>query len=173
MGESSIRQGAQIPPYVSLLAGSFSGLMARFVTAPLDVVKIRMQLQGYQPNIRYTNSLTTLSSIIKKEGTQALWKGNIPAEIMYIIYGATQFTAYSTLNTLVSKVERDEGVKITPGLHSLMLGSIAGCVSTSVSYPFDVLRTRLASSDATQFKSLAGEISKIYVWCVYGGERTH
>lgn len=79
---------------------------------------------------------------MKEEGPLGLWKGNIPAATMYVIYGAVQFSSYSFYNTLLSDLEKQYGIGIKPGFHSLVLGSLAGGTSTLVSYPFDLLRTR-------------------------------
>lgn len=114
------------------------------LTAPLDVVKIRLQLQV--DGDKYKGILRTMRTIAAEESAFGLWKGNVPASAMYVIYGATQFTTYSVCNNWLSKWEREYGVDAGPGVHSFVLGCVAGCTSTVVSYPFDLLRTRLANS---------------------------
>ncbi|KAK2937774.1 Mitochondrial carrier protein [Fusarium oxysporum f. sp. vasinfectum] len=84
-------------------AGAIAGLVSRFVVAPLDVVKIRLQLQPHSLSdpvaaLRnapaYRGAFETLKHILKHEGLTGLWKGNVPAELMYVCYGAVQFTTY-------------------------------------------------------------------------------
>ncbi|KAH3677157.1 hypothetical protein WICPIJ_009026, partial [Wickerhamomyces pijperi] len=110
------------------------------ITAPLDVIKIKLQLQ--ESGTKYQGILQTMRIITKEEGPLALWKGNIPAATMYIIYGGVQFSSYSYYNTKLSQFEESYQVGVKPGLHSFILGSLAGGTSTFVSYPFDLLRTR-------------------------------
>jgi solute carrier family 25 thiamine pyrophosphate transporter 19 len=100
-----------------------------------------------------------MKTIATEESIYALWKGNVPASAMYVIYGATQFTSYSVLNTWVSQLEKEYGIKIGPGSHSFLLGSTAGCVSTTLSYPFDLLRTRFANS--VDFLSITSTVRSI------------
>lgn len=71
--------------------------------------------------------------------TQAFWKGNVPAELLYIAYGAAQFTAYRTVNQLLQPFA-------LPGtVDTFLSGAIAGAVATSLTYPLDLLRTRFAA----------------------------
>lgn len=127
-------------------------------TAPLDVVKIRLQLQvsGH----KYNGILQTMRVITKEEGLVALWKGNVPAAIMYVMYGATQFSSYTMYNTLLTELQEDYNVHLSPASHSFLLGSLAGCTSTFISYPFDLLRTRFASE--AKFSKLSHTFKSIH-----------
>src|SRR3954469_15696439 len=86
----------------------------RFVIAPLDVVKIRLQLQTHslsdplshrdlKGSPIYKGILPTLKHILREEGVAGLWKGNIPAELMYVAYGAIQFTTYRSVTMGLQK----------------------------------------------------------------------
>lgn len=127
-------------------------------TAPLDVVKIRLQLQ-VEGN-KYRGIIQTMKVIAKEEGLAALWKGNVPAAAMYVIYGAAQFSSYSMYNNWLSALQKEHDVHIGPAFHSFLLGSLAGCTSTLASYPFDLLRTRFASE--TKFSKLTSTIRDIH-----------
>ncbi|KFY26915.1 hypothetical protein V493_03777 [Pseudogymnoascus sp. VKM F-4281 (FW-2241)] len=138
-----------------VLAGATAGLISRFVIAPLDVVKIRLQLQTHpgrstiqpqppstQPPL-YKGTLPTLLRILREEGLTALWKGNIPAEALYITYSAVQFTTYRLttlgLQSLFTKHP------LSPPTESFVAGATAGAISTTATYPLDLLRTRFAA----------------------------
>lgn len=79
-----------------MLAGAFSGVMARIISAPFDVLKIRSQLQV--DNTKSINGAASVMQgfrdIIKNEGFFALWKGNLSATYLWITYAIVQFTAY-------------------------------------------------------------------------------
>ncbi|ODV83980.1 hypothetical protein CANARDRAFT_201971 [[Candida] arabinofermentans NRRL YB-2248] len=156
MNGSNIKQGVEIPTHISLIGGSISGLVSRFIIAPIDIIKIRLQLNSSK------GVWNTLILIIKNEGVKSLWKGNIPAELMYLIYGASQFTLYSSLNTMLFQNEVKYNLKIDNSMHSLIIGSASGCISTFISYPFDVLRTKLASNKSRKFKSFPKECISIF-----------
>ncbi|KAG0130956.1 mitochondrial carrier domain-containing protein [Tuber indicum] len=142
-----------------MIAGAFSGLVSRFVIAPLDVIKIRLQLQPiptFTPTIQtttpsalasapppplYRGILPTLLRILREETITGLWKGNIPAELLYITYGAAQFLTYRHLTTTLDS----PFYALPPSLKYFVSGGLAGAAATTLSYPFDLLRTRFAA----------------------------
>lgn len=70
---------------------------------------------------------------------QAFWKGNVPAELLYIAYGAAQFTAYRTANQLL------QPYSLPGAVDTFLSGAAAGAAATSLTYPLDLLRTRFAA----------------------------
>lgn len=106
-------------------------------------------------NVR-NGALSILTSICRNEGIKALWKGNTPAEILYVLYGASQFTTYTVLNEALVNFQKNDPWRasiITP-IHSLLVGIGTGSISTFVTYPFDFLRTRLAANSSNEFLSM-------------------
>ncbi|KAH3665800.1 hypothetical protein OGAPHI_003988 [Ogataea philodendri] len=160
MSNSHLHQGVEVPAWISVIGGSVSGLVSRFVIAPADTVKIRQQLNGNQD--KYRGVSRTIRTILHNEGIRAFWKGNLPAEIMYLLYGATQFATYSSLNNMLTQTEQTLNIKVPSSVHALALGSLSGSVSIAISYPFDVLRTRLAANETRQFRSFVKETSEMY-----------
>ena len=68
----------------SFLAGAIAGLTSRIVTAPFDVVKIRMQLQqepirNAGKGGRYTGLLQAFANLYAEEGFRTFYRGNMPA----------------------------------------------------------------------------------------------
>ncbi|CAK9438252.1 uncharacterized protein LODBEIA_P24950 [Lodderomyces beijingensis] len=158
--QDHLKRGSDVSAYEALLAGSISGGVARAITAPLDVVKIRLQLQSKTFKHRKTIA-TVVKDLLREEGVIALWKGNVPAEILYIVYGGVQFTSYSILSKNISRVEDSYGVRLSSASHSLMAGIGAGVASTLVTYPFDLLRTRLVANRKRNLVSMTGTIRRI------------
>ncbi|XP_023569936.1 mitochondrial thiamine pyrophosphate carrier isoform X2 [Octodon degus] len=94
------------------VAGSVSGLVTRVLISPLDVIKIRFQLQiehlsRSDPNAKYHGILQAGKRILQEEGPAAFWKGHIPAQLLSIGYGAVQ--VYKTLQDAVVTMYRTEG----------------------------------------------------------------
>ncbi|KAI3406267.2 TPC1 [Candida oxycetoniae] len=144
--DDHLKRGSKVAPYEALIAGTVSGGVARGITAPLDTIKIRLQLQSkFFKHGRPVYSL--VKDLLQHEGVIALWKGNVPAEMLYIIYGGVQFTSYSMLNANLSLLEKNLNiVKLSSSTHSLIAGVGAGVASTLATYPFDLLRTRLVAN---------------------------
>ena len=76
----------------NILAGVGSSCVTRFICHPLDVLKIRFQLQ-VEPikrgsaNSKYRSIFQTFSVIIKEESLRALWKGHISGQVLSGLYG--------------------------------------------------------------------------------------
>ncbi|KAJ5528325.1 Mitochondrial thiamine pyrophosphate carrier 1 [Penicillium frequentans] len=152
----------------TVLAGGIAGLISRFCIAPLDVVKIRLQLQVHSLSDPasheavqgpiYKGTLSTMRAIIRQEGITGLWKGNIPAEMMYVCYGALQFTAYRSTTQALAELP----YRLPPSAESFVAGAAAGGMATATTYPLDLLRTRFAAQGPEQiYKSLRASIGEI------------
>lgn len=122
--------------------------------SPLDVIKIRLQLQSHSlsdplthPLSKggpiYKGTLSTLKTILKEEGLTGLWKGNIPAEAMYVAYGGVQFLSYRSATQALNLLP-DEYKLPGTGI-SFIAGAVAGTAATTATYPLDLLRTRFAA----------------------------
>lgn len=128
------------------LAGGGSGFITRALTQPLDVLKIRLQLQvepiAGNAVSKYKSLHQAAGLILHEESIKAFWKGHVPAQLLSISYGMVQF---STFELLVNEVELLDVNKKYSFLIHFLSGSIAGSVATVVSFPFDVIRTRLVA----------------------------
>jgi solute carrier family 25 thiamine pyrophosphate transporter 19 len=123
------------------------------VIAPLDVIKIRLQLQihslsdplsyrGLNGPV-YKGTLGTLKQILREEGLTGLWKGNIPAELLYLTYGGVQFSAYTSISHMFETIPPP--YSLPSSAVSFLSGAAAGAAATTVTYPLDLLRTRFAA----------------------------
>jgi solute carrier family 25 (mitochondrial thiamine pyrophosphate transporter), member 19 len=117
------------------------------------VIKIRLQLQIHSlsdPLSRqgvlgptYKGTVGTLTQILRDEGLFALWKGNIPAEGLYLSYCSVQFLAYRSANMALTS--ENMPYRLPPAANSFISGAAAGTLATTATYPLDLLRTRFAA----------------------------
>ncbi|KAF2281336.1 mitochondrial carrier [Westerdykella ornata] len=154
----------------TIIAGAIAGLVSRFVIAPLDVIKIRLQLQvhslsdplsvhGIKGPI-YRGTLGTFKDIVRDEGIRALWKGNVPAEAMYLAYGSVQFSAYKHASQFLSRITQP--YQFPDAANSFISGAIGGACATTATYPLDLLRTRFAAQGPEAvYSSLRASIRQI------------
>ncbi|KAK6913780.1 Mitochondrial substrate/solute carrier [Dillenia turbinata] len=142
---------------IDATAGAISGGIARTLTSPLDVIKIRFQVQLEPTSLwaldgrklkgksKYTGMLQATKDIFREEGFRGFWRGNVPALLMVMPYNAIQFTVLHKLKTLAAGSSRTaDHINLSPYL-SYISGALAGCAATFGTYPFDPLRTILAS----------------------------
>ncbi|KAI3728452.1 hypothetical protein L6452_17089 [Arctium lappa] len=143
--------------FIDATAGSISGAISRTVTSPLDVIKIRFQVQleptttfallskNVYGNSKYTGMFQASKDIFREEGLSGFWRGNVPALLMVMPYTAIQFMVLHKVKTFASGSSKSEDhIHLSPYL-SFMSGALAGCAATVGSYPFDLVRTILAS----------------------------
>jgi solute carrier family 25 thiamine pyrophosphate transporter 19 len=122
------------------VAGAFAGLTARCLVAPLDVLKIRFQVQAGLDVIRYRGLAQATAFIVREEGILALWRGNGVALVLYGAYMALQFPVYSAIRAEAEHL----GASVRDA--SIGAGAAAGAVATAVTYPLDWARTRRAAT---------------------------
>ncbi|KAI7903710.1 mitochondrial carrier domain-containing protein [Cokeromyces recurvatus] len=140
-------------------------MLCRFAISPLDVIKIRLQVQSepynlkhifaHRANVKYSGINQAFKTIIKEEGIKGLFKGNVAAEWLYVTYGASQLYAYYHLDSFLKN--------ISPTVKPFISGMFAGSFATAATYPFDLLRTRFAMQGMNKvYDSIPHAISDIY-----------
>lgn len=157
-----LRKGEEVDVFKSLVSGGLSGLAARNVTAPLDTLKIRLQTTvALKHNGKFigesSNVVNLVSSMVRREGIRAFWKGNISGSTMYVVYGGVQFASYSIFNK-----QLEHYTKSYAGIHSALVGGLSGMTSSICSYPFDLLRTRFIANKQFELLSLRDGIRDIW-----------
>ena len=132
------------------------------------MVKIRLQLQTHSlsdplshdgiKGPTYKGVWGTLRKIWQQEGITALWKGNIPAELLYVCYGGSQFVAYRTISQLLSQMP----TRLPSSAESFVSGAAAGAAATTLTYPLDLLRTRFAAQGTEKvYEGILGSLRDI------------
>jgi solute carrier family 25 protein 16 len=127
------------------LSGGLAGIIAKTAIAPLDRVKVL-----FQATVRHfslINCVAEFKRIISHEGYLAFWKGNGAQLIRIFPYSAIvrarqQFSAYDYYKKHLFVTHTDSKPVIL--LVNFLPGSLAGATSVLFTYPFEVLRTRLA-----------------------------
>lgn len=115
------------------LSGSIAGLLTRSIIAPLDLVKIRQQLESAAGiKGKYSNLFKSISSILREEGISGFWKGNLPASYLYLTYGGIQFWVYYEFEDC----------------NQFILGAFSSGIASAITYPLDLVRTRFAVLDS-------------------------
>eukprot|EP00455_Lapot_gusevi_P042630 TRINITY_DN5078_c0_g1_i4.p1 TRINITY_DN5078_c0_g1~~TRINITY_DN5078_c0_g1_i4.p1 ORF type:complete len:167 (-),score=22.41 TRINITY_DN5078_c0_g1_i4:478-978(-) len=83
----------------TILASQVTGVAATVVSAPIDIVRTRMMAQQSSPTaVHYRNSLHCLSSIVRHEGVQGLFKGLVPGILRGNLWSASFFLIYEQLS---------------------------------------------------------------------------
>jgi len=117
-------------------------MQAKTIVAPLERVKILFQTSHshFVQYSTYWNGLIKATRDIQKSyGISALFKGHSASLVRVFPYASINFLAYEELRAAIIISSEKE----TP-LRRFLCGSMAGATSTLVTYPLELIRTRLA-----------------------------
>lgn len=80
-----VKKDSKTKQFHTMLAGGTSAAITRFASQPLDVLKVRFQLQieplgqkGMQSKSKYRNVFQAAKTIHAEEGLLSLWRGKVP-----------------------------------------------------------------------------------------------
>ncbi|XP_051508534.1 calcium-binding mitochondrial carrier protein SCaMC-2-A [Myxocyprinus asiaticus] len=131
-----------------LVAGGGAGAISRTFTAPLDRLKVLMQVHGSHSNNMCI--MTGLTQMIKEGGMRSLWRGNGINVIKIAPESALKFMAYEQIKRLMGSSQETLGIT-----ERFVAGSLAGVIAQSAIYPMEVLKTRLALRKTGQYKGIS------------------
>ncbi|KAE8372410.1 mitochondrial carrier domain-containing protein [Aspergillus bertholletiae] len=124
------------------LAGGVAGCAAKTIVAPLERIKILFQTANphFIPHSTSWSGLFTAARHIRtSHGVSALFKGHSASLMRVFPYASINFLAYEQLRVgIIRSPEKD-----TP-FRRFCCGSMAGAISTVVTYPLELIRIRLA-----------------------------
>lgn len=129
----------------SLIAGGVAGGVSRSAVAPLERIKILLQVQN-PFNPKYSGTIQGLKSIWGSEGIRGFFKGNGTNCARIIPNSAVKFFSYEEASRMILWAYRKEtgqpDAELTPVLR-LGAGATAGIIAMSATYPMDMVRGRL------------------------------
>ncbi|KAJ1731655.1 mitochondrial aspartate-glutamate transporter agc1 [Coemansia biformis] len=148
-----------------VLAGAAAGGSQVVFTNPLEIVKIRLQVQGEilkdAAGATKTVARSGAITIIRELGLLGLYKGASACLLRDVPFSAIYFTCYSHIKKdLFREGERQLGV-----LDLLLAGALAGMPAAYLTTPADVIKTRLqvvAKQGETAYTGLVDAARKIY-----------
>lgn len=129
-----------------LSAGFLGDLAASVVYVPSEVLKTRLQLQGrynnphFHSGYNYRGTLDAARTIVRTEGTSALFYGYKATLYRDLPFSALQFMFWEQFHTWARryKQSREVGVPL-----ELLTGGVAGGLAGVITCPLDVVKTRL------------------------------
>lgn len=124
--------GKPIQLWQELLAGCGAGFVQVVATNPMEIVKIRLQLQGTDPTAKRMSPV----EVVRHLGIRGLYKGSLATLIRDVPFSAVFFPLYANLQSLIGG--KDPGVAAT-----LAAGCISGAAASGACTPADVIKTRL------------------------------
>jgi solute carrier family 25 phosphate transporter 23/24/25/41 len=141
-----------------LIAGGVAGAVSRTSTAPLDRIKVFLQVHGRSCPATSSGIVGCVRSMVLEGGVLSMWRGNGINILKIAPESALKFMAYEQGKRFI-KGKSNRELKIE---ERFVAGSLAGAFSQSVIYPLEVMKTRLALRKTGEYKSIADLTLKMY-----------
>ncbi|KAD6453563.1 hypothetical protein R6Q59_015413 [Mikania micrantha] len=144
----------------SLVAGGVAGGVSRTAVAPLERMKILLQVQNPHA-MKYNGTIQGLKYIWRTEGLRGMFKGNGTNCARIVPNSAVKFFSYEEASKGILWLYRqqpgNEDAELTPLLR-LGAGACAGIIAMSATYPMDLVRGRLTvqtDKSTSQYRGIA------------------
>ncbi|KAJ8279130.1 hypothetical protein COCON_G00061960 [Conger conger] len=137
-----------------LLSGAMAGAVSRTGTAPLDRMKVFMQVHATKSN--KISLVGGFKLLLDEGGMTSLWRGNGANVLKIAPETAIKFMAYEQYKKLLAsepgKVRTHE---------RFIAGSLAGATAQTAIYPMEVMKTRLTLRKTGQYSGFFDCAKKI------------
>ncbi|KAK8501283.1 hypothetical protein V6N11_057370 [Hibiscus sabdariffa] len=124
------------PSLRRLISGGIAGAVSRTCVAPLETIRTHLMV-GSSGN----STTEVFHNILQTEGWKGLFRGNLVNVIRVAPSKAIELFAFDTVNKLLSPKPGEESKIPIPA--SLVAGACAGVSSTLVTYPLELVKTRI------------------------------
>jgi hypothetical protein len=126
-------------------AASIGASVAELTSLPIDICKVRLQLQKPMSNgqLKYRNMFHCGMRVAREEGANALWKGATAGLTRQISYTGLSLVIYEPIRNFVAGNTPLEDLNF---IWRLAAGGTAGAVSIAMVNPTDVIKTQMQST---------------------------
>lgn len=125
---------------IDLVSGAGAGLISSILCAPLDVAKVRLQVQGSLGLKKYKGGVVaTISKIYREEGIRGPFKGIGPALITAPLFWGVYWPLYGHLKPVFAESFPESSSYVVHLLAAISAGGVADVITN----PFWVTRTRI------------------------------
>uniref|UniRef100_A0AAV1UPQ2 EF-hand domain-containing protein n=1 Tax=Peronospora matthiolae TaxID=2874970 RepID=A0AAV1UPQ2_9STRA len=140
-------QNGQVSGANEFIAGALAGATeAVLIVTPFEVIKTRLQgqniVKGEIP--KYRGPVHTATTIVKREGPLALWKGLAPTIGRQGLNQACSFWSNNFIKKHVWKLQEGDSL---PAWKSGLTGMIGAIPGPCINCPMDVVKTRLMAQE--------------------------
>ncbi|KAL8936134.1 MAG: hypothetical protein Q9211_004333 [Gyalolechia sp. 1 TL-2023] len=156
----SSRPSKKLTTIESMIAGAIAGSATVLITNPIWVVNTRMTARksessssedalpgpnGSAPSKppKKPSTISTLLSLFRTEGPQALFAGVLPALVL-VVNPILQYTIFEQLKNALEKKR-----KVTPR-DVFVLGAVGKLLATSITYPYITIKSRMHVAKAKE-----------------------
>lgn len=143
----------------SLISGAITGAIISSFVTPVELVKIRLQINTDPVNHKNYKGLShTVKEIVQsKGGVKNLYHGLSATLVREVPFTASYFVTYEYFKKLFHKHNASFGQEL---FNSTISGGLSGMVSWGIAYPADVLKSIIQSKP--EKTTMWGETQRLY-----------
>ncbi|KAI1391237.1 mitochondrial carrier [Hypoxylon trugodes] len=146
--KSSPSTTTSLTPQDYFLASGAAGICTQVLTNPIWVMKTRMLSSDRGAVGAYPSMLSGAAHLLRNEGWRGFYRG-LGISLLGVAHGAVQFAVYDPVKRLYfarrSPGHREQKMSTEA---TLVISSVAKLVAGAVTYPYQVIRSRLQNYDA-------------------------
>ncbi|KAF6176318.1 hypothetical protein GIB67_011107 [Kingdonia uniflora] len=137
------------PPFKCVaMAGVGTGALQSMLLSPVELIKIRLQLQSSNSNRQ--GPIKLAKDIIRREGLRGIYRGLVITVLRDAPAHGAYFSTYEYTREKLHVGCRKSGEESLTTM--LVAGGLAGVASWVCCYPLDVVKSRLQAQDQSQPK---------------------
>lgn len=144
-------------------AGAFSAVPMTVITAPMERVKVLLQIQKPGPDgkLKYNGSFDCGRQLLKEGGIRSLYRGTFMTLARDAPGSAAYFAAYEIVKRKLTPKDPATGLPGTLSLPAVMAaGATAGVAMWLPVFPVDTVKSRLQSMPGNP--TLGGVVGTLY-----------
>ncbi|KAI1367556.1 mitochondrial folate carrier protein [Xylaria arbuscula] len=171
---------AALTPQDYFVASGVAGMCTQVLTNPIWVLKTRMLSSDRGAVGAYPSMWAGAAQLLRTEGWRGFYRG-LGISLFGVSHGAVQFAVYDPLKQMYLKRRQRLSSGTTTTSHSdgreknlmtneatLVISSVSKLVAGAVTYPYQVIRSRLQNYDAEERfgRGIRGVVKR--TWCEEG-----
>lgn len=157
--------------WIKVLSAGSAACIADCITFPLDVAKVRLQIQGEQPcvgfrpemapTVRYRGISGTLITMARQEGITSIYNGLCAGLQRQMCFASIRIGFYDSVKNyytdLLGTLSGSDKKKNNFGIR-ILAGISTGGISVVCAQPTDVVKVRMQAQNSNRLKRYNGTI---------------
>lgn len=155
-----------------------AGASSSFLVNPVWVVKTRLILQTGKEKVCYEGTIDAFRKMYANEGLRVFYSGLVPS-LFGLVHVGIHFPVYEAMKKAlhvnkVDKVSHSDDIKLW---RLIVASSFSKMIASTITYPHEILRTRMQMQSPDRKRRLVTEVRDIYkkegLWGFYAGYMTN